>query len=114
MKICKLTILLLLLFAYCMPGNKEKPVSPIANSANFLIGTWQNIHSSSPDFKLDGDSVIYLQENPGIKYKYDFNADSLIFHFPKFDYAFRLYSFAGDSIHLDSEMNSNTFKKVKE
>ena len=97
----------------CKNEKKVAPQDPIPVETSFMLGTWKNKLSQSPDFKLEKDSVIFLQENPNIRYKYDLTGDSLTFHFPKFSYGFRLYCYKGDSIHLDSEMNSNTFIKVK-
>ncbi|MEO6190743.1 MAG: hypothetical protein ABIO44_10670 [Saprospiraceae bacterium] len=106
-------VLVILLLFSCKNEKKVATQDPIPLENSFMLGTWKNKLSQSADFKLEKDSVIFLQENPNIRYKYDLTADSLIFHFPKFNYGFRLYCYKGDSIHLDSEMNSNTFIKVK-
>lgn len=101
------------LLVSCKQANKIKTATPITNNKEFLSGTWQNTRSSNPDFTIAGDSIVFLQEDGLTKYKYEINGDSLRFYFPTYQYAFRLFSYNGDSIQLINEINSNTFKKVK-
>ncbi|MEP7196914.1 MAG: hypothetical protein ABI851_10355 [Saprospiraceae bacterium] len=97
----------------CKSDKKTEQDKPIETSLNFLKGTWQNALSPVPDFTIEQDSIAFLQEDAGHKFKFELEKDSLIIHFPAFVYAFKVSCYKGDSIHLDNEMNSNTFFKIK-
>lgn len=106
-------ILLLALFIWSCKNNTQPSSKVIPTEKSKLLGTWKNINSQGPDFRLEQDSVVFLQENPLDKFLYELNGDSLKFYFPGFNYTFKLTCFDGDSIHFQNEMTINTFVRVK-
>ncbi|MCC6815332.1 MAG: hypothetical protein IT267_02850 [Saprospiraceae bacterium] len=106
-------ILLLLVIVWsCNTKNISNTTILIPAHDSFLNGSWKNTISTSPDFKIANDSIVFLQEDSTIHYLYTLKKDSLTIHFPKFSYTFKLECFKGDSLHLINEMGSNTFNKL--
>ncbi len=102
-----------LLVVSCKSAEDKSKDQVIRPTTEYLEGTWKNTLSQYPDFRLTRDTVVFLQEAAGEKYLWSLTGDSIVFHFPTYDFAFKVYCFKGDSIHLDNEMNTNTFLRVK-
>ena len=103
---------LLLIAIFSCKNNSTQLAKTIPTEKKYLLGTWKNINSQGADFKLEEDSVIFLQENPLNKFLYELNGDSLKFYFPGFNYTFKVSCFEGDSIYFQNEMTTNTFIRI--
>ncbi len=110
-----LLILSGLLFWLLSCKEDKKPVHPVVIEADrvSLAGTWQNINSKVPDFRIVSDSIVFLQEEPPKSFHATIARDSLIIDFPTFRYGYRIVLFEGDSLQLFDESNKNSFVRLK-
>lgn len=97
----------------CKEEKKQKfPVVIQADKVS-LAGTWQNTNSKVPDFRIESDSIVFLQEEPPKSFPVTINHDSLVIDFPTFRYGYKIVLFEGDSLQLFDEASKNSFVRLK-
>jgi hypothetical protein len=113
MKLFQIMGMLMIIVWACKQEKKQMfPVVIHADKVS-LAGTWQNTNSKVPDFRIESDSIVFLQEQPPKSFSATINHDSLIIDFPTFRYGYKIVLFEGDSLQLFDETSKNSFVRLK-
>ncbi|MDQ3143064.1 MAG: hypothetical protein M3Q56_12545 [Bacteroidota bacterium] len=103
--------LIMVLFSCTEVKKQIDPVKLPLKSEN-LQGSWQFFKAANPSFKINQQKIQFLEDENQSEFDYSIHGDSIIIHFPTYDYAYRVLLYEGDSLKFIDEANVNTYFKV--